>query len=31
MTTLADPDNALIVEKVMDRIFKRDEQLGYLS
>ena len=29
MTTLADPDNALIVEKVMDRIFKRDEQLGF--
>ena len=29
MTTPADPNDALIVEKVMDRIFKRDEQLGF--
>ena len=29
MTTLADPNDALIVRKVMDRIFKRDEQLGF--
>ena len=25
---LADPDDSIIVKKVMDRIFKRDEQLG---
>ena len=29
MTSPADPDDALIVETVMDRIFKRDEQLGF--
>ena len=29
MTTLRDPNDALIVQKVMDRIFKRDEQLGF--
>ena len=29
MTTLPDPNDALIVRKVIDRIFKRDEQLGF--
>ena len=29
MTTLPDPNDAAIVEKVMDRLFKRDEQLGF--
>ena len=29
MTTLPDPNDAAIVQKVMDRIFKRDEQLGF--
>ena len=29
LTTLRDPNDALIVRKVMDRIFKRDEQLGF--
>ena len=28
-TTLPDPDDRIIVNKVMDRIFKRDEQLGF--
>ena len=29
MTTLPDPNDRLIVNKVMDRIFKRDEQLSF--
>ena len=29
MTTLPDPNDRIIVEKVMDRIFRRDEQLGF--
>ena len=29
MTTPADPSDRLIINKVMDRIFKRDEQLGF--
>ena len=29
MTTLPDPNDRLIVNKVMDRIFGRDEQLGF--
>ena len=29
MTTSADPNDRIIVEKVMDRIFKRDEQLNF--
>ena len=29
MTTLPDPDDRLIINKVMDRIFKRDEQLSF--
>ena len=29
MTLPADPNDLIIVEKVMDRIFKRDEQLGF--
>ena len=29
MTTLPDPNDRLIINKVMDRIFKRDEQLGF--
>ena len=29
MTTLRDPNDSVIVNKVMDRIFKRDEQLGF--
>ena len=29
MTTLPDPNDSVIVRKVMDRIFKRDEQLGF--
>ena len=29
MTMSADPDDRIIVEQVIDRIFKRDEQLGF--
>ena len=29
MTTLPDPNDRIIVNKVMDRIFKRDEQLSF--
>ena len=29
MTTLPDPNDAAIVAKVMDRLFQRDEQLGF--
>ena len=29
MTTLPDPNDRIIVEKVMDRLFKRDEQLSF--
>ena len=29
MTTLPDPNDRLIINKVMDRIFKRDEQLSF--